>query len=324
MPRLIGIERMVTVSKVIPTHPRSWQTLEPLSWAKRVRRELARAEDDGYFGPSSAIWRVNREVVVHAGIGRALLMQLAHPWVAQAVKDHSSFGTNAVERFLTSIEGAELLVFGSRAQANATASRIRQVHTRIKGTLDEDVGRWSKGTSYHADDPDALLWVLTTLADTALLIHGSCFGPMPDDLANAYLADTAQLGSLLGVPKDMMPRDRTAMEHYIRNVIQEGTVAVGMTARSLAREIVSTKLPPLLGAGRTALVHAAILLLPWELRSQYGLELGRRNEAASSLLGLMGTSLIRYLPVGLRGDPIARRALERTRDRRHIGSSLAP
>ena len=37
----------------------------------------------GVFGPDSAAWRVNGEaVIVFLGAGRALLLQLAHPWVA--------------------------------------------------------------------------------------------------------------------------------------------------------------------------------------------------------------------------------------------------
>ena len=39
----------------------------------------------GVFGPASAIWQVDREALVFLGAGRALLLQLAHPWVATAI-----------------------------------------------------------------------------------------------------------------------------------------------------------------------------------------------------------------------------------------------
>src|SRR5262245_10533509 len=36
-------------------------------------------------------WRLHQEVVLLAGWGRAILLQLAHPLVAQGVADHSGF-----------------------------------------------------------------------------------------------------------------------------------------------------------------------------------------------------------------------------------------
>ena len=42
-----------------------------------------------FFSPDSMIWRVDREMVLLLGGGRALLMQLAHPKVAAGVADHS-------------------------------------------------------------------------------------------------------------------------------------------------------------------------------------------------------------------------------------------
>src|SRR3989338_726853 len=36
-------------------------------------------------------WRLHREVVLLAGWGRAILLQLAHPLIARGVADHSTF-----------------------------------------------------------------------------------------------------------------------------------------------------------------------------------------------------------------------------------------
>src|SRR3712207_5948413 len=44
-----------------------------------VQAQAAGARE-GVFGPESAIWQVDREARVFLGAGRALLMQLAHPW----------------------------------------------------------------------------------------------------------------------------------------------------------------------------------------------------------------------------------------------------
>ena len=43
-------------------------------------REAAAGSIEGVFGPASLTWRVDREAAVFLGAGRALLLQLAHPW----------------------------------------------------------------------------------------------------------------------------------------------------------------------------------------------------------------------------------------------------
>src|SRR5512144_1685998 len=67
-------------------------------------------------------WRLHREIVLLAGWGRAILMQLAHPLVAQGVLDHSAVlrEPGAHVRRLRRTLGAMLdLTFGSEADADA-------------------------------------------------------------------------------------------------------------------------------------------------------------------------------------------------------------
>jgi uncharacterized protein (DUF2236 family) len=47
-------------------------------------RARAAGSVEGIFGPASMTWRIDREAVIFFGAGRALLLQLAHPWVAAA------------------------------------------------------------------------------------------------------------------------------------------------------------------------------------------------------------------------------------------------
>jgi hypothetical protein len=41
-------------------------------------RDAATGPIEGFFGPASLTWRVDREAAVFLGAGRALLLQLAH------------------------------------------------------------------------------------------------------------------------------------------------------------------------------------------------------------------------------------------------------
>ncbi len=53
----------------------------------------------GIYGPGSPAWTLQREAVVFLGGGRAALLQLAHPFVAYGVDQHSKTRADVVGRF---------------------------------------------------------------------------------------------------------------------------------------------------------------------------------------------------------------------------------
>jgi uncharacterized protein (DUF2236 family) len=74
-------------------------TPEPLERELSSVRNAAVGSVAGIFGPQSIIWRIDREAAVFLGAGRALLLQLAHPWVAAAIEQHSNAFMNPIGRF---------------------------------------------------------------------------------------------------------------------------------------------------------------------------------------------------------------------------------
>jgi uncharacterized protein (DUF2236 family) len=270
----------------------------PLTWALYLRNELSQADDAGYFGPSSALWRLNRESVLAIGLVRAILLQLAHPWVA-----------------LATASAAELITFGSRAQADRAAARIRRVHTRINGRLSESAGRWPAGTPYTAEDVDALCWVLATLGDTTLLIYETVYGSLPDHVSEAYLADTARLGEFLGIPVNRPPRTRRELSRYLADRIADGTVAVGDVGRRVATDLSALRVPlwqrvtvrPWLRFS----LDVAAATLPAAIRAQYGDALPNPRRRLLSTGARLARTVLPRLPVALRTDPIARAAIRR-------------
>lgn len=60
-------------------------SVEDLEAHLRLVRMSAVGAREGIFGPGSLMWRISREAAVFFGAGRALLLQLAHPWVAAAI-----------------------------------------------------------------------------------------------------------------------------------------------------------------------------------------------------------------------------------------------
>ena len=102
-----------------------------------VRSRLLRS-DHVRAGADSVTWKVNREMLVVAGWGRAILLQLAHPAVAAGVHHHSSFRGSLRSSFrrLHSTVGAMLsLTFGDTEQMIATAAAINTIHDRVRGRV---------------------------------------------------------------------------------------------------------------------------------------------------------------------------------------------
>lgn len=288
---------------------------DPREAGRWLREQLGAAEDCGYFGPDSAIWLLHQEALLGVGLGRAVLLQLAHPWVAQAVADHSAFYERPLDRLVATITAAELLVFGSRRQADAAAARLRHVHEQINGTLHEDVGRWRAGTPYRAADPAALLWVLATLIDTTLRVYEAGLGRLPEEIVRAYCADAARLGAMLGIAAETVPRDRAALAGYIETMIDSGTVAVGPRAREIATALRHARvLPGLQWRTYSSITHAvAATTLPRALQAQYGPLLTLRRRPLYRAAGLAGRAVLPRLPRYLRRDPIAAVAIRRAK-----------
>src|SRR5260370_4911561 len=112
-------------------------------------------------------WRIDREAVLFLGAGRALLLQLAHPWVAAAVAEHSRTFTDPIGRFHRTFDVVFTMVFGSLDQALAAARNLRRRHAMIVGLLPEAIGPFDKGSLYRANQVSALRWVHVILSETA-------------------------------------------------------------------------------------------------------------------------------------------------------------
>src|ERR1700722_18455063 len=113
--------------------------------------ELPGEPRNGFFGPESISWRVNRESAVFLGAGRAALLQLAHPWVAAALAQHSNLLHDAVGRFHSTFRVIYTMLFGARAQAIEASKQLYQRHTGIRGALPQ-------GLHYQANEVAALRW----------------------------------------------------------------------------------------------------------------------------------------------------------------------
>jgi uncharacterized protein (DUF2236 family) len=193
----------------------------------------------GLFGPASITWRINREAALFLAAGRAALLQVAHPWVATALQQHSTLMSRPIARFHSTFRIVFTMVFGSLQQASAAARQLYTTHTYIQGELAESAGRYARGAHYEANEIAALSWVYATLVESAVLAYECVLPPLSDAELAAYYADSRTMAALFGLPGDALPPDWKSFLTYCREMEQSDALGVSEPARSMAHGILA-------------------------------------------------------------------------------------
>jgi uncharacterized protein (DUF2236 family) len=207
---------------------------------ERELREIeahAPGQIEGVFGPASLTWRIDREAAIFLGAGRALLLQLAHPYVAAAIAEHSRTLADPVGRFHRTFNITFTLVFGTLDQAFRAARHLHRRHGAIQGILPKAVGPFAAGSPYRANDIAALRWVYATLIESALMAHDLVLPAVSAHERELYYAESRRFAALFGVPASALPPDWAGFAAYCEAMRQPGSLAVSDAARSIAAEI---------------------------------------------------------------------------------------
>jgi uncharacterized protein (DUF2236 family) len=283
------------------------------------------------YGPESEAWRLNREATILLGAGpRALLLQVAHPLIAEGVEQHSDFRRDPWARLRATLRSYLAIVYGSGAGARAEIARLNRLHRRIVGpVLDPAATATTGAAAYSGRDPELALWVHATLIDSTIVAHDAWIEPLSGARRAAFYDETRAVGRAFGIPDAILPADYPAFEAYLARMLgPDGPVHPTPTARSLAAAILEPPLAPLLGpafAYVPAATYAwtlwpALALLPPKLRDEFGIPWGpnRRVVAAWLTLGYRAWRPIlpptwRQMPQALAAD---RRVAALAADRR--------
>jgi uncharacterized protein (DUF2236 family) len=252
----------------------------------------------GIFGPASMMWRVDREAAVFLGAGRAILLQLAHPWVASAIAEHSRTLADPIGRFHRTFGVVFTMVFGTVDQAIAAARRLHRRHVGIQGRLTETAGRFPAGSAYRANDIPALSWVHASLVETAVLAHDLVLPPLAPEDRERYYRESLRFAGLFGIPGASLPQDWTAFAGYIDAMCRSDVLTVSATARAVAGEIFR-------GAGAGLRIPSWYLaltarMLPSGMRDAFGLAYGRQEQRAAERALAWLRGIYRFLPAPLR------------------------
>ncbi len=249
---------------------------------------------------TSVARKINRELVVLLGWGRAVLMQFAHPLVAAGVADHSGFDENLagyVRRTHRTVDAMLALTFGAEVDVRVMAARINAIHDRIHGTLREPMGIFPANTPYSARDLELLRWVHATLLDSLPLAYERFVGPLAPEEKDRYCSEATTVGPLLRIPGGVLPATVAELDAYLGEMYASGVIVVTETARTLATGLLSPPLGvvgrPLVDlarlttiggvdlVGQTVLVHVVI---PFDSGLETGVVIGTRCRRSAVMI----------------------------------------
>jgi uncharacterized protein (DUF2236 family) len=251
-------------------------------------------DDFGYFGPGSVSWQVHREVTVLFGGARAVLMQAAHPLVIAGARATGFYERNPWKRLQRTLILTYTITFGTRAEAQAAADRINDVHTRISGV--DPV----TGLAYDALDPELLLYVHACLVDSALLFEELTVGRLDDEGRQRFHEEQMLAAEMVRIPREIVPPTVATLRAWMGDVEDSGILQVTESARSVADLFVH---PPADAEWRPILKgvsRLAFATLPPAMREQYGIQVGTGKRAAMAATFAATRALRPLLPAKFR------------------------
>jgi uncharacterized protein (DUF2236 family) len=165
--------------------------------------------DPGYFGPNSMMWKVNKEITVLFGGARALLMHAAHPLIAAGARQTSFYQRDPWKRLIRTLSLQNSVTFGTKEEADESATRINKLHEVIKGK-DEITGK-----IYDALDHEQLLWVHACLQISSIYFYELTVKKLTEEEKNQYHIENIKSAELVLVKKDLMPQTHEGLKEWV-------------------------------------------------------------------------------------------------------------
>jgi uncharacterized protein (DUF2236 family) len=234
-------------------------------------------------------------------------MQAAHPVMFEGFFIKTEAKEAAHARLARTATIMNTIYFGRRDDADRMTERVREVHTRINGVLEEPAGKYPAGTPYAADDPQFLLWTLAALVDSADRLYRLYVDELTRDERDALWGDYRLVGKLFGLQEDEMPATIEGFDAYMTEMVEGDQLWVTDSARDESLAIVLNPPAPIYMRGLVEAVNFIVIgSLPAKIRRGYGLSWDPLRESMR-LGGALYTKrvLLPLLPQVIRNTPVA-------------------
>ena len=190
--------------------------IDEADFCKQLRNKLPSSRE-GLFGPDSMMWRLSGMALPGSfGAGRALLLQVAHPWVTAGIDEHSVVRNDPLGRARRTFYHILSVTYGSMPQVMASANQVRDIHEEIEGHLPEESGAFARGSEYRANEINAMIWVHATLWETIVHMYEKMEEPLTQQEKDRFYEETKLFAMLFGIPESALPADWNEFMDYNR------------------------------------------------------------------------------------------------------------
>lgn len=241
----------------------------------------------GYFTADSVTWRIHSDTAMFVGGIRALLEQALHPKAMAGVAAHSNFREDAWGRLQRTGDYVGTLTFGSKAEADKLAARVRKVHEMLK-----------------VDEPELLLWVHMAMVDAFLDTAVRSGVKLSTSEQDKYVEEMVIFAELVGIETGLVPRTVGQMQNYFQEIMPK--LSASDDAKRAALFIALPPLPPLLRFGTPiaplwgGITSLAAAALPKWARKLYGWPSLPGQDSPTNLALRATRSALLFLPESLR------------------------
>ncbi|KAF8865187.1 hypothetical protein BDZ45DRAFT_641428 [Acephala macrosclerotiorum] len=239
------------------------------------------------FNPTY-VQKILKEGILLAAGGAAILLQMAHPGVAQGVNENSNFAYRPSDRLRTTMIYMYCMAFGTPEERKVIIEMVHRAHENVKGP------------GYSANDPEAQLWVAATLYVAGSHIYELMFGKQSDADEDKTYREYSVMATALRVPAGMWPETRKAFWAYWDKSIK--TFPIGSHAKQVGRNLLYNKVGPFwLRMNLPFLRVITAEWLPPRMREAYGLRVHHKRYKFTFGIGKV---VYPHLPIGIRSYPL--------------------
>ncbi len=157
--------------------------------------------DPGLFGPGSMSWRVHHDPASLVGGLRSLMLQSLNAEVVLTFDAVTSTREDPWGRLSRTGTYVNAITYGTVAEAEAAAARVRRVHAALR-----------------LDRPEWLLWVHCGAVDSWLTAHRASGAPMTDAEADSYVDEQREAARLVGCDPAGVPSSVAELRDYFHQV----------------------------------------------------------------------------------------------------------
>jgi len=262
--------------------------------------------DPGYFGPSSIMWKVNKEITVLFGGARALLMHAAHPLIAAGARQTSFYQRDPWKRLIRTLSLQNSVTFGTKEEADESADRINRLHEVIKGE-DEVTGGY-----YDALDHEQLLWVHACLQISSIYFYEKTVKKLSTEEKNQYHIENMVAAKLVLVNTSKVPKTHEELKNWVIKKSREKEYLVITDVAEDVRDIIKGgPVPVHIKPIWPFIAFTAFNTLPKEFKELYGINETQLKKILLNFNLLLLKTMRPFLPPFFRLIPPARWARQR-------------